>query len=324
MFQINKNDYKMLTTICQMKEQNLIKSLNNILIKYYNNKNIIYTKDYILCEGSIPVMLVAHLDTVFKQPPSAIYYDQKQNIMWSPNGLGADDRAGVFSILKIIQNGYRPHICFTTGEEHGGIGANILIHQIPICPFKTKYLIELDRQGKEDCVFYSCDNEKFQEYIESFGFVTDWGTFSDISTICPAWKIAGVNLSIGYVNEHSISETLNTKVMFNTIEKVQKILNNAETAESYIYVEGYDYYFGNYNFNLKNLKTVCKCSQCNKILNKDDAFEFKTQTKGTKTFCLDCIADNKINWCSRCGDPFEAENGHKKDLCDKCAKESNK
>lgn len=46
--------------------------------------------------------------------------------MWSPQGLGADDRAGIFAIIQIIKSGLRPHIILTTDEEVGGVGADLL------------------------------------------------------------------------------------------------------------------------------------------------------------------------------------------------------
>ena len=93
------------------------------------------TKDYIIAEGTIPICLCAHLDTVGIELPSEIYYDSVNRIMWSPQLLGADDRAGVYAIIKILEKGYRPHIIFTTDEEKGGLGAQKLIEDFPECPF---------------------------------------------------------------------------------------------------------------------------------------------------------------------------------------------
>lgn len=78
----------------------------------------------------------------------------------------------------------------------------------PSC--KLKAIFELDRCGKDDMVFYGCNNPDFENYIEKFGFTFGWGTFSDISVIAPAWKVAAVNLSIGYVGEHMQTEILHT------------------------------------------------------------------------------------------------------------------
>lgn len=149
-----------------------MKILNELLIhKYKYDKNkIIYTKNFLIAEGEIPVALVAHLDTVFTYLPEEIYYDNKAKVMWSPQGLGADDRAGVYSIIEILELGYRPHIIFTTEEESGCLGAQIMLSKIPDSPFELKYIIQLDRQGENDSVFYDCNNPEFEQYINSFGF----------------------------------------------------------------------------------------------------------------------------------------------------------
>ena len=148
--------------------------------------------------------------------------------MWSPQGLGADDRAGVYAIIKILEDGFKPAIIFTTDEELGGLGAEDLILDFPECPFKeTKMILELDRAKEKDCVFYSCKNTKFEKYIQSYGFKYAEGTFSDISFIAPSWGIAAVNLSVGYLNEHSPLEMLHVDWLNQTIEKVKLILNES-------------------------------------------------------------------------------------------------
>ena len=147
--------------------QHHLKSLLKLYLKQWGYTNIISTKEYIVAEGSIPICLVAHLDTVNENPPEEIFYDQEQRVMWSPDLLGADDRAGVYAIICILSDGYRPHIIFTTDEEKGCAGASTLVTQEPNCPLeKIKAIFQLDRRGSKDCVFYDCDNPDFVKYIE--------------------------------------------------------------------------------------------------------------------------------------------------------------
>jgi len=315
-------DHEYFKAIAQMRQPVLLRSMRNFLKKYYNNKDIKATKHYILCKGDIPIMLVAHMDTVFKAPPQNIYYDNQQSVMWSPQGLGADDRAGVFLILKIIKSGLKPHICLTTDEEIGGIGAGTLVKENPACPFDCKYIIELDRQGYNDCVFYTCGNTKFTDFIESYGFITDWGTYSDISDICPAWKIAGVNLSVGYFNEHREIETLNTKILLDTFNKVCKMLQEVQTAPFFEYIANpraaYSWintYYSSFPYALDNVNY--QCSKCHKVYGEDDIFPVKARKTGkTKYYCLNCVSAG-INWCKRCGEAFETESDTD-DFCPDC------
>ena len=320
-------DQALFETIAKMTQPALYRSMRKYLKKYYGQDGVNATKEYILCEGNLPVMLVAHMDTVFKTPPQRIFYDVKQTTMWSPEGLGADDRAGVYLIWRIVQSGYLPHICLTTDEELGCVGAGALIKDFPNCPFGgLKYIIELDRQGTNDCVFYSCANEQFQTFVESYGFLTDWGTYSDISDICPAWKVAGVNLSVGYKGEHQTTEILNTHAMLDTLRKVKEMLKECTSADvpkfefvmdpydRYFYSIGRHYlypyddedemefarYYPNYNH-------TCQCARCGHVYQDIDVFPVKAKDfDGIRYYCLDCV-DTGINWCKKCGEPFEVE-----------------
>lgn len=227
---------EMLKYLLQLDQNQMQTLLIKFLNKHYTK--VINKKNYIIAVGNIPIGLVAHMDTVFKQPPKNFFYDNEEQVLWSPDGgLGADDRAGIYAIIKIIEAGFRPHIIFTRDEEIGGFGAKSLIKNFPISPFKNlKCLIELDRQGKDDSVYYQCNNENFEDYINKFGFITDWGTFTDISIIAPQWKVAAVNLSVGYFNEHSAREYLKINFLNETIEKVINILKNEPVMSKYEYI----------------------------------------------------------------------------------------
>ena len=319
MTRLEEKDLELFKTIARMTQGRLLSELTKIVKNRYKKQQFI-TQDYILCEGDIPIMLVAHLDTVFKEIPKEIYFDQQKQVMWSPTGLGADDRAGVFAILKIINKGYRPHICFCTDEEKGGLGASTMVQDIPVAPFDIKYIVELDRQGSSDCVFYNCDNEEFENFVESYGFFSDWGTFSDISEICPIWKIAGVNLSVGYIDEHCMVERLHTNYLAATIKRVCKMLDEVDNAPSFEYRESILYrHFGKYwqymypddgypidEWETYNAKILC--TKCHTPVPIDEAIrvQMKDSLGAARYYCLDCLTkDNNIEWCAHCGEAFE-------------------
>ena len=96
---LKQDDYNLLKSVIELKQSSLQKVLKNYLKQKY--KEVYSTLDYIYAKGDIPIALVAHMDTVFENPPSNIYYDREKGVLWSPEGLGADDRAGIFAILKI-------------------------------------------------------------------------------------------------------------------------------------------------------------------------------------------------------------------------------
>lgn len=277
-----------------MTQEALRKSLVNVLKKHYTN--VIATKEYVMAQGETPIALVAHLDTVFSYGKRKIYYDQEAQVIWSPHGLGADDRAGVFAILQIIQHGFRPTVIFTTDEELGCLGADQLVLDYPEPPWPINYIVQLDRQGANDCVFYNCNNPKFEKYIEEFGFVSDFGSFSDISSICPTWGIAGVNLSIGYINEHTLQETLHVKFWKRTIKQVEKMLKKEEIpAFDYIPLRIRGRKFLNY----------LTCSGCGEMTDP-----YLVIPVDNEVFCPTCSVD-KIDWCKKCGAPYVLEKKEK-------------
>ena len=306
---LNEREYGLLERIVSLSQAELKATLAQYLKGKY--KKVIVEKEYIVAVGDIPVALVAHMDTVFYNQPSEIYYDQRKAIMWSPDGLGADDRAGIFAILQIITDGYRPSIILTTDEERGGLGAQALAKKK--CPIEfLRYMIQLDRKGSNDCVFYQCANGKFIKYIETFGFAEAVGSFSDISFLMPAWQVCGVNLSIGYREEHSVSETLNVHWMFQTIKKVEKMLDCAEidplNFEFYeIQNKLTDYFsemrpYSSYD-DTYDTGTPCKC--CGKYFFDFELFPAKSKKEHKMVYyCPDCAVD-KVEWCEECGHPYE-------------------
>jgi len=228
---LNDDDYNILSKLV-LSNQNQTKGFaSDFLNRFY--PHIIETEDYIIAEGDIPISLVAHLDTVFDdERKEGSIYRYFNGVMWHPHGAGFDDKAGIFSIFKILGDGYLPHVIFTTDEEKGSLGAQRLVNDLNESPFEDlKYMIELDRANEYDCVFYKCTNRQFISYIESFGFVEAFGTSSDINHICPIWNVAGANLSIGYNDQHTVNETLDINMMFNTISKVKEMLDDISNID---------------------------------------------------------------------------------------------
>lgn len=311
-------DYKTFERLCGLSQKGVKKTLSIYLKSKY--EKVVETPDYIYAIGNIPIALVAHMDTVFSKPARDVFYDRQKNVIWSPDGLGADDRAGIFAIIQIIKTGLRPHVIFTTDEEVGAAGAIALGKED--CPFEDlRYVIELDRRGSDDCVFYDCENPEFTEYIEGFGFVEAIGSFSDISIICSDWGIAGVNLSIGYRDEHSISEVLFVGHMLNTIDKVITMLTVAVDK-----IPQFKYIPAKYGSNWWYQQWTAAqydnthCFLCNAEHRNEDMIPVKLRNDKIKYFCIDCLVDN-VKWCNSCGEAYEPAENDKMGLCNDCKRE---
>ena len=300
-----ENDYQLFRSIAQLDQDQLRNQLFKVLKNRYTK--VIANEHFIYAVGEIPIAVLAHMDTVFKAPPKEIYYDTRQNVILSPQGLGADDRAGVFAILKILHAGLKPSIIFTTDEECGGLGAFAIMDKLDKPKTDLKYLIQLDRRGTNDCVFYDCDNKAFVQYVESFGFRENWGTFTDISVICPEWGMAGVNLSIGYLREHSTSEILNVDDMYDTIDKVITMLSEKDIPyfkyipNQFAYTWDYD---GKY-VGAHKLYPNKRCFFCGDYFSDLETIPVEiVGEQGVKIVCSDCCL-TAITWCPNCDVAFK-------------------
>lgn len=178
---------------------------------------------YVYGKGNIPLCLVAHTDTVCAVPPACLSVSRR-GIIRGQDGLGADDRAGVYAIAALLQRGFRPHVLFTDLEECGGLGAQDAV--ATLAPPAVHALVQLDRRGANDAVYYSHNPAgDWEDYITSHGFQTANGSFTDISTLMPSWGLGGVNLSVGYAEEHRPTENLSLPNLNRTINAVAKMLS---------------------------------------------------------------------------------------------------
>lgn len=249
-----KQIYNEFTNYAKMNEMRLKTTLESELkaIGYdvHNEKGFLFAK------GEIPVLLVAHLDTVHQSLPTEI--NCKKDIVSSPQGIGGDDRCGTWIIMDILKANHRPSVVFCEQEEIGCRGAKEFAKSkyIKELEGKINYIIEFDRRGNGDAVFYNCENKDFVKFIEKeTGFKEAWGSCSDISYIAPAMKVAAVNLSSGYYSEHTKGETVVLKDMKHTAEVAKKLLqketeNPQDKPFEYIERKSLNY---TYNSNLWDL-----------------------------------------------------------------------
>jgi di/tripeptidase len=219
--------------ICKMPQAHLKKYLAKELEK--THKEITIDDGFVYAQGTFPVLLVAHMDTVHKHLPQKFVYSKDKNIVSDPNGIGGDDRCGVYMILEVVKR-FNCSVLFCEDEEVGGIGADKFIETKLAASLDFNYLIEFDRRGSKDAVFYDCDNPKFTEFICKDFYKEDWGSFSDIATIAPFFGVAAVNLSCGYYKAHTKDEYVVLSEMERSIEEACKILERTTEADVFEYI----------------------------------------------------------------------------------------
>ncbi len=177
------------------------------------------TKGFVYVPGTRKdrCVLVAHADTYFdsrypdaKEKNAAIFDGTHYKSKIPGVGIGADDRAGC-AILWLLRNSGHS-LLVLDGEEHGQTGANYLKNEYPDLYSEINnhaFILEVDKSG--DGIYKTYDipvTESFRKYIEE---ETSYTRFegkgrTDICVLCDS--ICGVNISIGYHDEHKETESL--------------------------------------------------------------------------------------------------------------------
>ena len=211
---------KKFVEICKMTQKEVKAYMTDYLTsrdyKVENHDGFLYA------EGDVPVLLVAHMDTVHFHLPTTI--KEVDGKISSPQGIGGDDRCGIFIIMNIVKK-FHCSVLLCEDEEIGGVGARKFAKSPFIHELDVNYMIEFDRMNATDAVFYSCDHEAFVDFVTDFtGFKEAHGSFSDISVIAPAAKIAAVNLSCGYYRAHTVDEYVVYDEMMATVQAAKALI----------------------------------------------------------------------------------------------------
>lgn len=243
--------------ICRMTQA----EVKEYMMQYLTSKNYtpISEDGFLYAKGDLPVLLVAHMDTVHTKVCEEII--TLNGKISSPQGIGGDDRCGIYIIANLVKD-LHCSVLLCEDEEIGMIGAKKFTKTEYIDKLDVNYMIEFDRKGTEDAVFYSCANKEFQDFvIKETGNKKAWGTFSDISTLMPASGLCGVNLSCGYFNPHTLNEYVDYNTMLETIYVAQHLIK-AECKKPFEYEtyssNGYDYYDDWAADYYKSVKTTAK------------------------------------------------------------------
>ena len=211
--------------ICLKTQPELKRYLCSVLLS--NGYKPVIEDGFVYAKGELPYLVTAHMDTVHKKQCDrySIHRHKGNHRIQSKDGIGGDDRCGIYMIVRMVLDGYRPSILFCEDEEIGSIGAGKFCQTDYINKLDVHYMIELDRANSKDAVFYDCDNKKFTDYIlTNSGYSEAIGSWSDICELSEASGIASVNFSCGYYKAHTVQEYVIFEEMQNTLKMVEKLL----------------------------------------------------------------------------------------------------
>lgn len=214
------------------------------------------------------VLLSAHMDTVKGVLADRKLVETEDGIIMSNKGaLGADDRGGIAIILTVLRNlnklNFNGHIkvSFSREEEIGCVGASNID---PDWYANADLAIVVDRRGNRDIVvgcgmaFCSDSVGYFMEDVSKMADM-DWraveGGISDAMVFAEN-GINSINLSAGYMNEHTVNEYASLKDMGDTVRLIlqtiavinqfyktfEPVPNENKWVKSWYYKGNYNYY----------------------------------------------------------------------------------
>lgn len=190
----------------------------------------------ITTDESSRTLFSCHTDTVHRSNDIMNPVLIDENIAYKADGepLGADDGAGIWIMLEMVDAGIPGTYVFHRGEERGGIGSSWLARNEPEFLSRFDFAIAFDRRGYTDVITHQggergCSDEfawalakmlpkGFKQSRE--GIFTDTANYFHLIPEC-------TNVSVGYLYEHSGSEQLDSEFLF---ELRDAIINNFDES----------------------------------------------------------------------------------------------
>ena len=190
--------------------------------------------------------VAAHIDQVqnFHSKDFTVVQIGDDIIGWSPKchkqqGLGADDKNGVFICLECLERFDNIKVAFFVGEETGCVGSS----DVDLSFFSDcRFIIEPDRRGGSDLItsMFCGDvcSEKFVDAINAsdFGYNEERGSVTDVGELVERGVgISCLNLSCGYYNAHTDEEMVILSELENCLNFVVRIIETCTDVYPFEY-----------------------------------------------------------------------------------------
>lgn len=205
------------------------------------NGNLLITKG----ESETYPCLAAHIDQVqnahskdfkaYEFDGVIIGYSQKAK---EQQGLGGDDKNGVFIALECLRKYDVLKVAFFVGEEIGCKGSSAVdMSFFDDC----RFVVEADRKGAHDLVTeIYCEELCSNEFLaatnyEKFGYKPTEGGLTDVRELkSNGLKVSCVNMSCGYYEPHTDHEITILADLENTLNFVMNIVENCTAVYTHV------------------------------------------------------------------------------------------
>jgi len=211
--------------------------------------------------------IVAHLDQVQWNHSNDFRVEETDDILfgWSRKnkrfeGLGADDKNGIWVGLKCLQKFDVLKVAFFVGEEIGCVGSSDADMSFFV---DSRFVLQCDRRGGGDLITIASNTElcgsdfiKDTDY-ELFGYKKENGMMTDVLTLKEnGLSVSCVNISCGYYEPHTDREYTIKSELLNCLAFVEHIIENCKgeykhecryVYSSYTGYTGYNTSYPSYN-----------------------------------------------------------------------------
>jgi hypothetical protein len=198
--------------------------------------------------------ICAHLDQVqhihskdfkvYKQDDIIFAYSAKAKMQ---QGLGADDKNGIWIALELLEVLDVLKCAFFVGEETGCVGSS----QADMKFFNdVRYCIEPDRRNGSDLITDICGEICSEDFLsaidyESFGYKPTTGLMTDVEELCEnGVGVSCINISCGYYNPHTDEECTSWSELCNAFDFALHICTKLTDVYPHTYVSSLRQYGG--------------------------------------------------------------------------------
>lgn len=188
----------------------------------------------------------AHVDSVHNRQQThtrqSVGYDSFLDQFFVPDDkqrdcLGADDAAGVYVLLRMIEAGVPGLYVFFRGEERGGIGSSYVEEVRPDVFDGITQAIQFDRRGTRSIITnmmcgMTCSDTFAVALGEALGMghePDDSGSFTDTANLASIVAEC-TNVSVGYDWEHSSHETLEAGYLVELADRCIDVFGREDLA----------------------------------------------------------------------------------------------
>lgn len=200
--------------------------------------------------------LAAHLDQIQRHRATDFQVYQAEDMLFgyskqnkSHQGLGADDKNGIWVCLRCLEKYDALKVAFFVEEEAGCIGS-----QKAVMSFfdDCRFVLQIDRKNGGDFITTIggwtplCSNE-FIEAVQplKFGYHEETGLMTDVESLKEnGLKVSAANISCGYYNPHTDTEFTLYSELENCLHFVEHII---ETCQDVYPHELDGYHFDEYD-----------------------------------------------------------------------------